>query len=247
MLRRLHPGPSAEISDLATVEMVDETRVGSGRPWVMVDMVSSVDGATTLQGGSSGLNDEDDKLVFTALRAAADIVLVGAETVRVEDYGPVVLDDRVVRARRRSGRRDVPRLAVMSRSLDLDPGARLFSGADRPYVFTGRDADSRRRRALDQVAEVVTAGSVGASVVTVLSRLHDDGHRVVLCEGGPAVNGHLSSAGLIDEINLTLSPLIVGGASARIVDGALIEPPLDVRLDRVLVGERMLFVRYRSV
>lgn len=245
MLRQVIPPPLTVLADPSAAEIADESRIRSGRPFLMLNMVTSVDGATTVAGGSSGLNDEDDRTLFHALRAAADVVLVGAETVRAEDYGPVVLDQAALDARRGTGRSERPRVAVVSRSLRLDPESRLFSGSERPYVFTGEEADEERRAALADVAEVVPAGSVGASMVTVLARLHDDGHRVVLCEGGPSLNGHLAAAGLIDEVNLTVSPFVVGGMSARAVNGALIDPPFELRLDRVLAGERMLFARFR--
>jgi riboflavin biosynthesis pyrimidine reductase len=210
----------------------------------MINMVTSVDGATTVGGGSTGLNDDDDIALFNALRAAADVVLVGAETVRVEDYGPVRLDTDTRERRRAAGRRDEPRLAVVSRSLDLDPRSRLFSGPP-PYVFTGENAPPQRRGALEEVAEVVSAGQVGADVTAVLARLHEDGHRVVLCEGGPDINGHLATAGVIDEVDLTVSPLLVGGFSKRAVDGPLLVEPARLRLDRVLTGDQMVFLRFR--
>lgn len=245
MLRRLHPQPTETVEDVESIEVTDPDRRAGERPWVMVNMVASIDGATALGGGSTDLNDEDDRRLFHALRAAADVVLVGASTVRAEDYGPVSLPDAVVAARRTAGLGEAPRLAIVSRSLGLDPRARVFGGPTPPYVFAAESSPVERREALDDVAEVVTAGRDGAEVGRIVERLGEDGHRVVLCEGGPSLNGQLAETGLIDEMDVTINPTVVGGDSKRMVHGPAVDPPLDFRVDRVLAGERMLFLRFR--
>lgn len=210
----------------------------------MLNMVASLDGATALRGGATALADEDDQAVFHALRAACDVVLVGAETVRAEDYGPVRLDDATRAARRALGLEPLPALAIVSRRLDLDRQARVFSNPDlRPMIITGADAPPERVEALSDRAEVVVAGEQGADPAAIRDLLHDRGHEVILAEGGPTLNGQLVTVDAVDEINLTLSPMMVAGGSSRVS-----RHPLAVehrfRRARVLAGESMLFLRY---
>jgi riboflavin-specific deaminase-like protein len=215
-----------------------------GGPRLMLNMVASLDGATALRGGATALADEDDQALFHALRAACDVVLVGAETVRAEDYGPVRLDDATQAARRAHGLASVPALAIVSRRLDIDRQARVFSNPDlRPMIITGADAPPERVEALSDRAEIVVAGERGADPAAIKDLLSDRGHQVVLGEGGPTLNGQLVAVDAVDEINLTLSPLMVAGGSSRVS-----EHPLTVeqsfRRERVLTGESMLFLRY---
>jgi riboflavin biosynthesis pyrimidine reductase len=207
----------------------------------MVNMVSSLDGATAVNGKSSILGDDDDRELFRALRAAADVILVGAGTVRAENYGPVKLSAERIERRRTAGLPDRPRLAVVTGRLDLEPGARLFSDPDqKPIILTGSRSSQARRDALADVAEVVVLDDLG--VEAVLERLDEFG--VILCEGGPGLNSQLAEVGRIDDLHLTVSPLLVGGSSKRIVEGAHVDPPLEMHLDRILSGDQSLFLRY---
>jgi len=212
--------------------------------WLFLNMVSSVDGATTVGGESTPLADGDDRAMFMALRAACDAVLVGAGTVRAENYGPVRLDAPAQDHRRQMGLPPLPRLVIVSRSLYFDPEARVFEDPERmPIVVTGADAPAERRRALRGKAEVLVTGEIGADPSHALDALADRGYGVVLCEGGPTLNAALIELDLVDEIDLTLSPAFVGGGSARLLDGAS-EELRPFRLERLMVGEEMLFLRY---
>jgi riboflavin biosynthesis pyrimidine reductase len=169
------------------------------------------------------------------------VILVGAGTARAEDYGPVRLDEERVERRRALGKAELPRMAVVTGRLDLDPKARLFSRPETPpMIITGPAADPGRRRALDAVAEVVVLEDL--SVEAVIGHLSPA--KVVLCEGGPGLNGQLAAARLVDEVNLTLAPIMVGGVSKRIIEGNPMDPVLGMVLDRLLTGERSLFFRY---
>jgi len=238
MIRYVYPGSGpVEPLDL----YLGEARTHPDRPWVLLNMISSVDGATNLDGKSTALGDDDDLAVFKALRAVPDVILVGAGTVRAENYGPVRLDPERIARRRALGLEDVPRLAVVTGRASLDPEARVFSDPDRrPLVITSTSADADRVAALSEVAEVVQLDVLdAASIIAALG-----GSKVVLCEGGPSLNGQLAAAGLIDEVNLTVAPVVVSGESARIIHGDGLEPPLDMTLDRILMGDRVLFLRY---
>lgn len=241
MIRVLTPPSDGIIDDLAAF-CLDSHRPGGRR--LVLNMVSSLDGATAAGGETAGLSDDDDRSLFVALRAAADVVLVGAETVRVEDYGPVQLPVSARQARRDRGLPELPRLAVVSRSLDLAESSRLLSDPSRrPYLITGEASPAQRRQALSAGAEIVLAGPSGAKPKSILDHLWQDGHEVILCEGGPTLNGEFATEDLIDEVNLTLSPQIVGGSSHRLVHCAGLTGSR-FRLDRLMTGDRMLFARF---
>jgi riboflavin biosynthesis pyrimidine reductase len=199
-------------------------------PRVRVNFVSSLDGSATIGGRSGGLGDAEDQRIMTVLRDAADVLLVGAGTVRAEGYGGV----------------PVP-LAVVSSSLDLDPGHPVFQGTDAPrYVITHEGAPEARREALASVAEVLVCGRNGVDLRAAIVALVERGHTQVLCEGGPRLFGDLVREGLVDELCLSLSPVIVGGTAGRIVRGAP-EELRRMRLLHVLQGETLLFLRYAAV
>lgn len=244
MIRRLHPPPLEPVADAVALHLADQRPPATDRPWVVVAMVTSLDGATALEGTSRGLADGDDRTIFKALRAVPDVVLVGAGTARVEDYRPLRLDAHRRALRTARGLDPVPRLAVVTASLDLDPAGPLFSGpGPPPYLLTTESADPKRRRALDAVAEVLVVGEEHVEVSTALARLRRQGHRVVLGEGGPQLNGHLVAAGLVDELALSLSPLLMAGPSPRLASSTA-PAPTEMKLDRLLAGERTLFARY---
>lgn len=218
-----------------------DQRHGKGRPWVMFNMVESVDGATAVRGGSTPLNDEDDRALFAAFRAVPDVILVGAETIRSENYGPLTLDETRREYRRRAGLEEVPRLVILSRSLSLDPEARVFSDPEhRPMVLTSKDAAADRVRAMSAVADVIQAKRLDGKGIVDHLQVAD----VILCEGGPTINGQLLVAGMVDEINLTVAPKLAVGESYRIAHGDPLRSPIEMRLDRALQGDHSLFLRY---
>ncbi|MGH8912102.1 MAG: dihydrofolate reductase family protein [Acidimicrobiia bacterium] len=245
MITPIYPEPGPTVSDLAEFLFADR-RVGVGRPWLMVNMVNSIDGATAVDGGTTGLNDADDQALFHAFRSVSDVILAGASTIREEDYGPVALKDPGREARHEAGRHRQPRLAFVSRSLELDPSARVFSDADNPpLLFTVANADPTRVAQLADRAEVVVAGEENVDFARLLAWLGERGHEVVLCEGGPSTNGELIADDLVDEINLSTSPMVVAGPSPRIVHSlAPVPSPLPFYLDRLMTGERTLFARW---
>jgi riboflavin-specific deaminase-like protein len=241
--------PSVAEVDPADLYGADARQPVGDRPWVMVNMIASVDGAAAdATGASGGLGGPPDKLVFVAIRAAADVVMAGASTVIAEDYGPVRLSAPLREARRRQGRPEVPRLAVVSASLRIEPDRRLFREASpgaRPLVLTTAAADSRRRRTLAEVAEVVEVGEERVDWALALAALRDrTGAGVVLCEGGPSTNGQLVTADLVDEACVTLAPALVGGPAPRIARGDGGGELRRLALDRVLTEDGYLFLRY---
>lgn len=220
--------------------LADE-RTAEGHPWVVVNMISSIDGVTVVDGVSTGLGDEDDKAVFRALRAVPDVILVGAGTVAAEDYSPVILDDERRARRSALGMAEVPTLAIVSGRLSLDESAKVFSNPERkPLMLTSTSVDPGRLVLMGDVADVAFLTELTAEAI--LEQL--SAASVVLLEGGPSLNGQFARAGLIDELNLTIVPSLHGGDSKRIAGSEAIDPPYGMRLDRVLMGDRSLFLRY---
>jgi riboflavin biosynthesis pyrimidine reductase len=241
-LRQLLPEPVDPV-DLATAYR--RVEAPPDRPRVRVNMIASVDGATTVQGKSGALGGPGDRAVFAVLRSLSDVVLVGAGTVRSEGYRPVRLDD-AARARRTAlGLPEVPPIAVVTASANLDWDAPFFTQAvARPIVVTtksGADAAGHRAGA---VADVVVVDGDRVDPPAIVMGLGERGFRHVLAEGGPHLNGQLAHAGLVDELCLTLAPYFVGGDSGRILTGPDIVPPAGLTLGHVIEGDGSLFLRY---
>ncbi|HLX88597.1 MAG TPA: dihydrofolate reductase family protein, partial [Acidimicrobiales bacterium] len=178
------------------------------------------------------------------LRSLADVVLVGAGTMRAERYGPVRFDDEVRAQRAGRGQTAVPPIAVVTRSGDLDWSSPFFTEAEaRPIVFTTRDLDPGVRRRGEAVAELVTAGQDRVDPRLALDHLHGAGYRSVLLEGGPRLNAEVAAAGLLDELCLTLSPRLVAGDGPRVLAGSELASPLQLEVVHVLEEDGFLFYR----
>jgi riboflavin biosynthesis pyrimidine reductase len=203
----------AILSDpLAPYAQVDRTPAGDGC-WVMANMVGGLDGCAAIGGRVAALSTGPDAALFRLIRALADVVLVGAETVRREGYRSIRLPEQQAAARQAAGRARTPRLAVVTRSLDLDWASDAFAGApadSRTLVITCKTADPGRVQLAREVADVVFAGEHRVDPEQALARLSELGLRVVLCEGGPTLLGELVSAGRLDELCLSIAPLMGG-------------------------------------
>lgn len=244
---QVFPRTEADV-DPAAVYAADQRIPPPERPWVALNMVASADGAVTVDGRSGGLSSAGDKAVFFGLRALADVILVGAGTVRAEDYGPPRTSTDQQAARVARGQAAFPTIAVVSGRLDLDPAARLFVDTPtRPIVLTGDRADATRRTALEAVADVVAVGAEHVDPARALAALAQRGTGVVLCEGGPTLNGTLLRAGLVDELCLSVAPLLASGDDPRIVRGPTLDPLHALRLERVLVEDGFAFFRYLAI
>ncbi|SDK95602.1 Pyrimidine reductase, riboflavin biosynthesis [Nonomuraea maritima] len=211
------------------------------RPWLRLNMVASADGAAWLDGRSGGLSSKGDKRIFQTLRGLADVIVAGAATVRKESYGPVPPRDWW--AELRVGRPTVPPIAVISRSLALDLDGPLFTDApSRTIVITCDDAPLDRRELAAERSDLIVAGDDCVDMKLAVAALHERGLTRVLCEGGPRINAQLSACDLVDELCLSISPVLVGGDAARIQNGELAKVPL--QLTQVLEEEGVLFCTY---
>ncbi len=243
-MRCLWPDPGP-VDDVAAFVAAEARPVPAERPWVLVDMIASLDGAITVDGRSGGLAGPADKEMFRALRAIGDVILAGAGTVRAERYGPPRPPAETRAARRARGQSEAPRLAIVSRSLDLDVSAPMFTEAEQPpFVLTCRHAPTDAMEALDEVAELIVVGDVAVDLTAALGELHARGVGVVTCEGGPQLNGDLLMADLIDEWALTVAPVLVGGDAARSTTGPLPPRQRPMRLARVLEDDSVLLARW---
>ena len=237
MLRTLETADHVDILEA----LFSEERGNDKSPWVMLNMVVTVDGATAFSGGATGINDADDRGLFLALRSVADVVLTGARTVVSENLGPIRMSEEMAAYRSRAGRDSDPTLAILSRSLDIDPAHRVFSDQQRrPTILTEKGADPDRLMRLADVADLVLSDRLdGAGIVDALGS-----HPIILCEGGPTVNAQLLAADVVDEVNLTVSPLVVLGMSKRLASGSELENPIEMRVDRGWMGDHSLFLRF---
>jgi riboflavin biosynthesis pyrimidine reductase len=243
-MRRLWPDPG-EVEDVAALVAAEARPSPAGRPWVLVNMVSSLDGAITIRDRSGGLGGAADKAVFSALRGVADVVMAGAGTVRAEGYGPARPTATMRAARRDRGQAEVPQIAVVTRSLDLDLATPLFTESERPtIVITCAAAPAQRQTAVAEVADLLVAGDDAVDLPAALAELHRRGAGVVTCEGGPHLNGDLLLADVVDEWNLTVSPLLVGGSAGRSSFGGYPPGPAAMRLDRLLEDDQFLLTRW---
>ena len=225
-----------------------EDRPGrADRPWVLTNMVASADGATAIDGLSGPLGGPADYDVFVALRSVSDMILVGAATVREEDYrspGPGSTEVQAARAER--GQSPLPRLVIVTAGLSLDPDQRVFGDPDNPpLIATVANAPSDRRTRLAEVADIIDCGNERVDLARLVRLLGQHGAKTILSEGGPSLNGQLIADDLIDEWNLTLSPILASGSSARPAHGPTpANPPPSMRLDRVWQADELLFCRW---
>jgi riboflavin biosynthesis pyrimidine reductase len=232
------PGP-ADLSTLYTP--------GPGRypdRCVRVNMIASVDGGTSLGGTSGSLGGPADRLVFTTLRSFADVILVGAGTMRAERYGPARLDPDHREQRAARGQSPVPPIAVITQRVEFDWASPFFTMAD-PKALVITAASSKGRVPADAPADVVVAGSDRVDIGAALDELAARGYRNVLVEGGPTINGDVAARDALDELCLTMAPTLIGGTSSRIVHGADDNPVLRLRLATIVTADGYLFLRYR--
>ncbi len=217
-----------------------------GRPWVYSNMVASIDGATALDDVSGGLSSPADRLQFVALRSVADAIIVGGSTVRSERYRPPQLTEEIRAARLKRGQSELPLLVVVSSSLSFDHDIPLFADDNyRPLVATSRSAPTGGLKALEHQADVLVSGNDQVDLKELATQLGVHGNKTILSEGGPTLNGLLIEDNLIDEWNLSISPLLLGGTSTRPAIGpTVVTAPTEMTLVRLWQGDDMLFGRW---
>ena len=203
-MRLVLPEPMADVS-LDVLYGTARHRIDD-RPWVGLCMITSLDGSTVVDGRSGALGNATDTAVLGALRRAADLVLVGAATVRVERYGPP----------RKAGQR----IGVVTSTGDVDADSELFAGGA-GFLIMPEDGPAPPAGAQGRVA-VVRAGRGQVDLALALRRLDElmDPPTFVQAEGGPRLNGSLLESDCVDELDLTVSPVLVGGDGPRVIVAA---------------------------
>ncbi len=245
LLGSTHPVDPDASFDLGAAYVADRRPARPDRPWLVLNMVVSIDGATAVEGRSGGLGSPADHTAFVALRSVADVILVGAATVRAEHYGPPRTSAAHQAQRVDRGQTPFPRLAVVSGRLDLDLTAPLFiDSPTRPLVVTAASAEPARLAEVGQVAEVVAVGQEHADLQAAVAALRGLGAGVVLCEGGPTLNAQLLAHDLVDEVCVTVAPVLAGGTSKRMIAGPAPDVAATLTLDRVIEDEGTLLLRY---
>lgn len=246
-MKMLWPTPLDEVTD-DDLERLYGYPGDLDRPWVQVNFTSSADGAASLDARSEGLSSAGDKRVFFMGRTLADVVLVGAGTVRAEGYRGARTNPERVERRARLGLSAVPPIAVLTRGANLDPASPLLTDTRvPPIVFTTARAPEDRRRALaDAGADVVLAGDTDVDLGAALKELDERGLRRVDCEGGPTLFGDLIAADLVDQLCLTVAPLLAGAGAGRIAAGRPAPAARTLELASILYDDGFSLLRYRK-
>ncbi|CAN5292195.1 pyrimidine reductase family protein [soil metagenome] len=232
-----------EMDDAALEDAYAYPAESSDQTWVRVNFVSTLDGAA--QGGddlSGSLSSEADKRVFALLRSLADVVLVGSGTAAAEKYAPVKPSEIDVVLRARLGLAPSLPIAVVSKSLHV-PEALLAPGQ---LVITTATAPAERLAALRKQIDVIAVGEDAIDWPAALRALGERGLQRISCEGGPSLHGALAAEDLVDELCLTLSPLVVAGESARITD-ATSSVEHRMSLAHAIQADDMLLTRYTRI
>ncbi|GAA1911351.1 pyrimidine reductase family protein [Streptomyces sodiiphilus] len=257
-MRRLYPAPQdragTEDREWSLEELADAYAYPEDVPltegWLRANMVSSLDGAAYHDHRSQPLSGPADMRIFGVLRALADVVVVGAETVRQEGYRPARRRAELAAERAAAGQTPAPAIAVVSAGLRLDWSLPLFAASPQPtLVVTGAAADpAHLAAARDSGAEVVPAGEgAGADPHRIKAELARRGYTRQLTEGGPRLLGQFVTAGVLDELCLTVSPRLTAGTAPRVVSGPEMSVPREMAPASLLEDSGFLFTRYHKV
>lgn len=245
-MRRLLPTPVTEISLHDDVDPLAAHYAYPAAGAVRANMVASVDGAISLGGRSQPISGTTDWFLFGLQRALADVIVVGAGTARSEGYGPGRARPEFAHLRTAASQAGSPTLALVTTSGKLDPSAKFFGGPVRSIVITSASAGDENIAPLREVADVVVAGDASVDLTAAVDELRQRGLTRILTEGGPSLLGSLATDDLIDELVATMSPILVGGDSGRMVagaDGAV----RTLELAGLLEDDNALFTHYRRM
>jgi riboflavin biosynthesis pyrimidine reductase len=238
-------GPAGPTGD-ENVDLVEVYAYPQGRTWLRANMVAGIDGAAQAPDGlSAGLSSPADKKIFGVLRALADVIVVGASTVRDEGYRPPRPKPAFAAAREAAGQASVPVMAIVSRSLAVDFGSPLFTEAIVPtVVITCEQARPDGLAAARTYGDVIIAGRDRVDFARAFDALAERGLTRQLTEGGPHVLAQIAASGRLDELCLTIGPLLTAGPADRILAGPALTPPQPMYPISLLEENGSLFARY---
>ena len=241
MFRRLHPAPGEFADGAAVVEGLAFEAHGD-RPYLVLNMVTTADGRATIGGRSGPIGNAADQDLFHALRTRVDAVMVGAGTLRAENYGRLVRKPGRREARERAGLDPDPLAVVVSGRLDLPDDLPLLDAPEqRVLVATFADAELPGAAQIDYLR----FGDGAVDIPALLADLRGRGVRSVLCEGGPTLNAELLRAGGVDELFHCLAPKLAGEPDAPTMVSGVLHETAEMELVWALENESHLFMRYR--
>ena len=236
----LTPGPERPIHELLA-DVRPRERAHDDRPFVYVAMISTVDGRAAADGRSAALGDDADLEMLLELRTLADAVLIGTGTLRAEGYARLIRNPERRARRRAAGMADDPLAVLITRGFEIPWEAGLFQAPEQPVLIcTGAEGEPPGVPAPVEVVHMQQPTLAG-----LLGELRSRGIRSLLCEAGPTLHGALQREGLIDELFLTVAPLLTGDPDEpAIVAGGRLPAAVDLRLEAVLRHGSELFLRY---
>ncbi|MBA3292581.1 MAG: pyrimidine reductase family protein [Geodermatophilaceae bacterium] len=245
-MRRLFP-PATELleSDALDDEALEQAYSDEPADFVRINFVASADGASSLDGRAGGLGSATDQQVLRLLRDRSDGILVGAGTARAEGYRPLRDDPVRSAARMARGLARVAPMILVSQRLSVEPSDPIIARAvARTVIVTCANSDPERREALAAVTPLIVAGEQTVDLAAARTALAGRGLRRLVCEGGPTLFGTALAAGIVDELCLTISPMLTGPGAGRIIDGHLEIDPVRLRLRHLLEEDGYFFLRY---
>jgi 5-amino-6-(5-phosphoribosylamino)uracil reductase len=188
----------------------------AGRPYVIANLVMSVDGKVAAGADERGLGSPADQRLMRELRSCADVVLVGAETLRATGASSRLGDPALEAARRARGRAPLPTAAVLTASGALPLQRAFFTAQDFPaLVYLAAGAAAERRAALAAAGRPLVEVPATDAAPALLHHARETlGARLLLCEGGPTLLGALLAADALDELFVTVAPRVIGGERA---------------------------------
>ena len=238
----LYPGRRDTSPELLASGLRLGDRARAERPYLALNMVSTLDGKATIEWRTKGLSSELDRRLFHQLRTQVDAVMVGAGTLRAERYGRIAKSEELRERRVSEGLAREPLAIIVSGRLNLPADLPLLQEPEQEVVIVTR-SDAELRGTAARIEYVRT----GDDLPLLMGKLRAErGVRSILCEGGPTLNFHLLAAGLVDELFLTLGAKLSGGAAAlTIVAGRDLVEPVELGLVWVAEGAGDLFTRWR--
>lgn len=188
----------------------------ASRPYVILNMVMSVDGKIVVDGTEQGIGTKVDQRLMRELRVNADVVLNGAETLRQSGASPKLDDPLLEQLRVNRGKPRLPIGTIISRSGDLPLGRSFFTSSEfQAVVYLSEAAAAGRREAIEATGRPVVLLPAGEEIPAMLRHMREELRAsVLLLEGGATVNRHFFDAGAVDEFFLTVGPRVIGGASS---------------------------------
>jgi riboflavin-specific deaminase-like protein len=242
-VRRLIPEPGEVSPEEAYADLGLEDRAESlTRPYVIANMVVTADGRASLDGRTMPISSAADRELFHALREQVDAVMAGTATIAIENYGRLVRDEARLRRRAERGLEAQPLTVTASRSLELPRDTPLFTDAESRIVVLAGDTGEAEGLVVERVPGPDPRTLDLMAGMELLRERHEV--RTLLLEGGPTLLAAMLEVGLVDELFLSIAPLLAGGGpEPAILEGPLREPAA-LRLLSLLEDEGFLFARY---